>query len=424
MVAMLLVVAACGSAARDEQTGQARPVSMETSEKYPRTAGMYLGQDAPNWKVLARHDVVIVDMEWAHRAPQALKRIRKNNPRVRILAYVTIEEIVRPATLRQLSDYFRFRKRLGAAIRPDWWLRTAAGKHISLYENTWMLNPTTGWGRHLARFMAKTVMGTGRFDGIYYDNAWASPNWLGNEGIDLDADGRDDREHRGGAWIARSWDAAMSEIFAETKRLAPNAILMGNGSANHYERWGSPFRPPHHRWLNGALDEHWPAYNESWATAQARMQGWLTRARRAPLFVVQSEPKGWKNDPLSDLARFRLAFGTAQINGAHFAYSRGDHQQTWWLDEFGGGKLPRDYLGSPVSGPQTIDGVRLRVFTGGLVAVNPGPVARTIQLPAGPWRHLRGRQDPLTNNGRRVFRLTIPPRDGRVLVRSATTQSG
>lgn len=421
---VLIVVSACGAAAPHGDRGPAAATSATATaavdgESYPRTAGMFLGQDAPDWNVLGRHDLLIVDMEWAHRAPEQLRRIRARNPRVQILAYVTIEEIVRPATIATLSDYFRYRKRLARGIQERWWLRTAGGGHLSLYDNTWMLDPASGWGSHLARFMARTVMGSGHFDGIYYDNAWASPNWLGGHRVDLDRDGRDDRTQHGDAWIAARWDSGMARVLRETVRLAPRAILMGNGAANHYERWGDPWQPPHHRWLHGALDEHWPAYTPSLAAGRARITGWLERARPRALFVLQSEPAGWRNDPLSDLPRMRHAFATAQIHGAHFAYSRGDHQQSWWLDEFDGAGRGRHYLGRARGDADTVAGVLLREYAGGLVLANDGPTARTITLPGGPWRALAGRQDRAANHGRPVTRITLAPRDGRVLVRAA-----
>lgn len=379
---------------------------------------MYLGHAAPDWTVVGRHDLIIVNMEWAHRAPHQLRRIRRANPEATILAYVTVQEIVRPQTVAGLSDRYRYRRQLARNLRAEWWLRNSSGAHISLYHDTWMLNPASGWGQHLARFMARTVMGTGLFDGVYYDNAWSSPDWLGREQrIDMDGDGRADIDQYGPSGVASRWDAAMVGVFAETRRLSPGIVLMGNGSAGYYEAYGRPFQPPHHRWLNGALDEHWPRYNQSWERARMRSDGWMSRARQRPLFVVQAEPAGWKNDPVSDLAGMRFAFASAQLFGAHFAYSRGDHQQSsWWYDEFFGAGLGRHYLGVARGPVRRVGGVFLRRFAHGLVAVNPGTSPLTVTLPRGVWRHLSGRQDAGVNNGRRVTRLTVPPRDGRVVV--------
>src|SRR5680860_1593708 len=115
-----------------------------------------------------------------------------------------------------------------------------------------MLNPTTGWPKYLARFMTGTVLATGLFDGVYYDNAWASPVWLEDGDIDLDRSGRADGEEHGRRWIGETWNDAIVRLFDETLARAPDALLMGNGSAATYEDYGD-FSPRHHEWLNLSL---------------------------------------------------------------------------------------------------------------------------------------------------------------------------
>ncbi len=56
-----------------------------------------------------------------------------------------------------------------------------------------------------------------------------------------------------------------------------------------------------------------------------------------------------------------------------------------------------------------------RDFTGGRVLVNATNVAKTIELDHA-FRKIKGIQDPHTNDGSTVTRVTIPPRDGLILL--------
>jgi hypothetical protein len=386
---------------------------------FPLLARFFLAQKGLDPAALAADDLIVVDMEWAHRDPAGLREIRRLNPHIRILAYVTSEEILTPDELAGVSDYYRYRKELAAGIRPDWYLGDGSGGHAQFFPATWMVNPLTPWSEHLARFMTGTVLKTGLFDGIYYDNAWASPTWLEDGAIDLDGDGRADGEEHGRDWIARTWNRGMARLFAETRKLAPRAILMGNGSAAGYERYGTRFSPRHHVDLMGALDEHWPTGDENWTEAVDRAYGWLSRARTPSFFVIQADTGG-NPDPDADLRGMRFAFGTALLTGSYFAYDQGDHGETdWRYDEYDdAGAGGRGWLGRPL-GPDTAapDGTHTRLFANGMVVVNPTGDEHTVTLPAGTWRLIHGRQDPTVNTGRVVSTVTLAPDDARVLVR-------
>jgi hypothetical protein len=384
----------------------------------PRLAQVWLVHDDFDPEALARFDLVIVDMEWTHRDPAGLRRIRRLNPGVELLAYVGSQEIMDPETLAKVSDGFRFRRSIAAGIDDSWYLRDGAGEVAVFYPGTWMVNPTTGWIPYLARFVSENVVESGLFDGVYYDNAWASPSWLEGGDVDLDQSGRADGEEHGNRWIGETWNDAIVRLFEETRARHPDITLMGNGSAATYEDFDD-YAPRHHEGLNGALDEHWPTLNSSWAAAIRRIEGWLLRARDPGVFLIQADPDR-ADDPLADLRGFRFAFASGLITGSHVAYNRGDHgQDDWWYDEYDAVTEGRGYLGRPTGPRRPLgDGVWAREFERGLAVVNPAEEPRTVTLEGGPWRFIEGEQDREANPGGPATEVTLDGRDGRVLLRA------
>jgi hypothetical protein len=419
VIALLGLVSACSG---DAPKPLADPVPdlPEVPGGAPRLAVAWLVHDDFDPEALARFDVVIVDMEWTHRDPAGLRRLREENPDVTLLAYVGSQEIMDPDNLASVGDGFRFRKAIAAGIDPSWYLRDGAGDPAVFYPRTWMLNPTTEWPDYLARFVSRNVLSSGLWDGIFYDNAWSNPEWLQDGDIDLDQDGEADGEEHGRRWIAEAWNDGIIRLFARTRELAGQDItLLGNGSAAGQEDYGARYSPRHHEYLNGAFDEHWPTLNRSWPDAIRRAEGWLGRARPPAFFVEQADPNG-DVAPTADLRGMRFALASALLTEAHFAYDSGDHaQDDWWYDEFDGGGKARGYLGHEAGARFRIgDGVWAREFDGGLAIANPTDGEQTVTLPDGPWEFIRGSQDPEANPGGPATEVTLAPRDGRILLRA------
>jgi hypothetical protein len=98
----------------------------------------------------------------------------------------------------------------------------------------------------------------------------------------------------------------------------------------------------------------------------------------------------------------------------------------------GGGDAPSfdEYdtnLGNAISAPQTVawqKGVFRRDFENGIALVNPkGNGAQTVVLEAD-FKRISGSQAPKVNNGATVHTVTLPDRDGLLLLRlTAVSQS-
>ena len=94
-----------------------------------------------------------------------------------------------------------------------------------------------------------------------------------------------------------------------------------------------------------------------------------------------------------------------------------------------GSGAARFYLGfGGQAGSVWVDDVRLqtgarpdvwrRDFTGGVSLVNPTDAPVTVSLGA-TYRKIKGTQDPLVNDGSLVTKVTLPPKDGLVVLRPA-----
>jgi hypothetical protein len=85
-----------------------------------------------------------------------------------------------------------------------------------------------------------------------------------------------------------------------------------------------------------------------------------------------------------------------------------------WFDEFTAD------LGQPTEGRRTAawsQGVWRREFERGIAMVNPkGNGAQTVDL-GGTFHKLSGAQDPSVNDGATVTQVTLPDRDGLILLR-------
>src|SRR3989338_2883670 len=67
--------------------------------KFPHLANLFFRWDIQQSEIneLARYDVLVIDMETQIYSPDALRAIREKNPNIKIIAYITSQEIRRDA---------------------------------------------------------------------------------------------------------------------------------------------------------------------------------------------------------------------------------------------------------------------------------------------------------------------------------------
>jgi len=317
---------------------------------YPKLSCYYLDcfmsdQNSQLVSALSKYDLVILDMEMSEINPTALLSIRQLNPNVKLLAYMTCQEI---STNIPNPIYQPLRYSLRNSIQDEWWLRTATGEHTSFWQGTWMLNCTPfcpevngfTWIEHFADFINNNVLNNPLWDGFFLDNCWSIvPYEIAN--IDCNNDGIVDNRD----WLDSQWILGMEAMLNQFRIQNPTKILIGNGG---YE---------YGQYLNGVMFEGWDYNNPNfefgydWSTFMNMYNNIEDTFVPPVMNIIQAmEPNGF----LADISHFRFTLTTALMGSAYYAIDLGpsDHSDTWWFDEYDSD------LGEPLEGfvnPQISD---------------------------------------------------------------------
>ena len=149
-------------------------------DSYPRLANYFLRWEMTEQEAeeLAKWDLIILDMENQENNPELIEKIRRLNPKVKILAYITSQEI-----MDNTEDYRNawLRQELAAQIDSSWYLKDKDGRHVVNWPFTSMLNlseqsPRNASGKKfnefLPQFVHERLQASGLWDGVFYDNIW------------------------------------------------------------------------------------------------------------------------------------------------------------------------------------------------------------------------------------------------------------
>ncbi len=383
---------------------------------FPRLMGMNIGEKRyhePAYQAeLSRYHVLVLDFfaGWrqgrgiADPIGDAVRAIKAHNPRIRIAQYSTLVD-----GQLQMADKVR---KLDEA---RWWLHNSRGERLRPAEpyQTYDAN-ITEWappdeeGRRYPEWVVERDhrlfhQRVPEFDIWYLDNSTSQPLV---QRADWDGDGRDDANTD--PRIARAFRLGHVRGWKRIRQLQPEAWIMANSD--------DISSPEYSGQLNGAFMES--LYGKSWSLgtwggwdkvmARYRKTMQHTIAPRLVGFGVVGRADDWR------LMRFGLA--SCLLDDGYYAYSTLERQFSTapWFDEFDAD------LGRPVDPPalEAWQGpVYRRRFERGMALVNPSLLPATVDVGPG-WRHLRGRQDPEVNSGRPAVRVTLPSRDGVILLRA------
>ena len=372
----------------------------------PLLANYYLRWDIPTNEVenLAKWDLVILDMENQVTNPDKIRRIRQLNPNIKILAYVTSQEI-------KDNNLGVMRAKLKSGISDSWYLRRGNGDKISFWPGTTMLNPTDlcplsggqRWNQYLAGFVNREVLSTGLWDGVFYDNAWGDLTWFTGNNVDLNFDGQIDFD------INKHWNTGMTDLFNLTRDFfSSNYIIVGNAMTREYANN-----------LNGMMYENFQ--NHIWRDVMYAIKTEMAGNIKPRIIIINANANNTGNR--QDYRTMRYGLGSALIGGAYYSFDDGDksHSQTWWYDEY------NVKLGQPLSEAQSMDGrnqikedVWRRDYQNGLALVNSTDNSQTINL-GDDYEKIIGQQDRDVNNGEITESVTLPARDGLIMLKTAQT---
>ncbi|MFA5413798.1 MAG: putative glycoside hydrolase [Patescibacteria group bacterium] len=394
--------------------------AVKMEEKYPRIANLFFKWDisASEAQELAKWDVLVIDMEAQINTPENLKKIKEYNPQVKILAYITSQEFTSNVSKLKSSS---LRRKLYNGMSDSWWLNSSGGGRLVWWPGTWLLNVTDNsptdsngkrWNDYLPEFVAREILSQSYWDGVFYDNAWDSVSWMpsGNE-IDLNRDGQAEAR----ATADEKWREGMSKIFRRTRELAPGKIIVGNSVGGGKGRVYASY-------LNGIAIEHF--HKSNWTEA-LNNYFFILKNGQAPNTTIlncNTENTGRQDD----YAKMRFCLASALLGDGYFSFDYGDqaHNQTWWYDEY------NVSLGKPINSAynfsngstKVVAGVWRRDFQNGIVLVNSGSTAETINL-GEEFERIHGSQDETANSGATIKSIYLSPKDGIILLRRAEAQT-
>lgn len=377
------------------------------NDQSPKLINFFLGYEIKpeDPAKLAKWDIVVLDMDQSFQFPERVRQIKQINPNVKLLAYVSASEI---AQARYGGDPRSPGKKLASRIPEAFFLPRASGARASWWPGAFLLNastlaPSVGgqtWRTFLGPFIRDEIMSTGMWDGVFLDAAY--DNVTQHFGNDLDSD-RNGKANTP-AEINSTYRTGMRELIANVRRAIGNdKIIINNSSAVYGDI------------SNGVLYENFPRYG--FAAPFAEIRSTLGKNPDPKVTAINTNTNN-KETP-NDFRLMRYGLASALVADSYYSFDAGDsgHHRTWWYDEY---EAP---IGNAQSSPKNIKkDVWSRDYQRGIAIVNATKQSEQITL-NGEFEKLRGSQDPRTNDGSIITRVTVPAEDGVVLIRrSEATQ--
>jgi len=372
--------------------------AVEIDHDYPRLLNYYLAWELTDAQArdLSKWDVVVLDMEVQKRQPQMIQKIRKWNPDIVLLVYITPQEIIEDAS----GSYSLFRRQLANGIKNDYYLQNSNGQKISWWPGTYMLNVTNSqFQNYLVNFVVNGLLASNYWDGVYYDNSWDNIAWFVGGDVDFDLNGKID------SGLDTKWRDGLKSIYNETRRLTNNKyLIVGNNETTHYSEE-----------LNGMMLENF---------SSERWQHWMERYdfnnsnRLDPKLNLINANTG--NSGFQSYKNMRFGLGSTLLEDGYFSYDYGDtnHGQTWWYDEYDvdlGEALGESVSKNNYNTYQP--DVWQRSFSNGLALVNSTANKQQVDL-GGEYEKIHGTQDSEINDGSIISETVIDGYDGLLLLKT------
>lgn len=369
---------------------------------------------------LAEWDILIIDIESAHYSRNRLEYIKELHPQIKFLAYISMTDLLPTAAN---LDEGTTRKEIGEMLEehPEWLLRTADGDTAHWWQDYYVYNITNKapevdgdrFNEWFAKLMRDTVVEDDLWDGIFFDNLWEGISFVGDD-IDTNNDGIAESKKA----MNKQWRKGVRTILRKTKSYANNEgrkkfIITGNGGTRY------------HKNVHGIGFEHFPntVYGD-WVDSMEEYNFILSGDTRTQYAFLNSNTGN--TGARTDYRKFRYGLMSALLNDGYYHFDDGDgsHTQAWYYDEY------EVSLGAPRGAAYNLldlsnstalkEGVWRRDYDEVSVIVNSTDQDQRVRLGSG-FEKINGTQDTSTNNGQRIGSVTIPARDGIMLLHALTT---
>jgi hypothetical protein len=386
--------------------------ALGVNHDFPRTTAWQLNANKTPAYELARYDSVILNMNAHQTHPWLFDELRRLNPDIVILAYTTGVEYphgniknMEPAGHGVWHD-------MGKGIYEPWKLKTTNGSQVSFWEGNWAMNPTgkndggQTYANYIGNFFVDSVLSSGKWDGLLFDTTWNTISWH-DENIDIDNDGQKDSPQK----IDAAWHEGQKEMLRTMRdRIGDDYLLITNGDGQFSAvNNGRMFESFPEFWEGG-----WIGSIERYLDTDSTTNGFLPRFN-----IINADTNNSGN--FNDYANMRYGLTSTLVGNGYFNFDYGTTDRSFvnYYDEYSVS------LGRPVKGAVNLisniateiaPGIWQRDFENGISLVNSTTQTRSIQLP-GEYEKIHGAQDPYVNSGHVVSDITIPPRDGIILLR-------
>ena len=373
----------------------------------PKLLNLYLG-----WQIkdadqapLAQWDIVVLDMDQQWQSPDRIRQLRQDNPRIKILAYVSAGEL---STARASGDHASPGYLLSQRAAEAFYMHSSNGSRLSWWPGAELMNATDlgpavegqRWADVLPAFVRDDLMSTGLWDGVFLDGAYSDITSFFGKDIDPDGDGKANPSRD----VNAAEQAGMSRLIRNMRAaVGPGRLIMNNSSTAYASL------------VNGVLFENFPTYG--WAGPFKDYLG-VTAKNVAPTVSAINTDTSDRDTP-TDYRLMRLGMGSALMGDGYYSFDAGPsgHDRAWWYDEYdatlGAPKGAAKLVAGKGSG--TVPGIWMREYERGIVLVNSDTVPRHADLP-GAFEKIRGTQDPRTNDGKTVRSVDVPAQDGIILL--------
>ncbi len=382
---------------------------------YPRLANYFLKWEISDAEALelAKWDLLILDMEAQENSRKQLLKIRELNPKIIILAYLSVQEV-----LIDVDDYRSadLRQELNCQFTDSWYLKDRNGNRISNWPGAQIINVTDGAGKnnsgkrfndYLPEFVSNKIQSSGLWDGVFYDNVGGEISWLNNGNFDLNNDGKTETA----AEADYLWSSGFTKILEKTRQLVGHEfIVVGNGKTY------APFQNK----LNGMMFESFPAFWENGGTWTGSMQNYLKYQNLNLLPQTAIINVGDKNQ--ENYRHLRFGLGSALLGDGFFSfdYDVTNHAQTWWYDEYNinlGPAQTKAYNLLDNNSEVLKPGLWRRDFKYGSVILNSSDKERTQIFLKEDLEKISGTQDLAFNTGAKINYLKLAAQDGIILLK-------